>query len=65
MEFEILRQKLYKAPVYAHPEGLKDFVVYCNASITSLGMNLMKRGRFIDYASKSGSLMRLGIPHTI
>ena len=34
------------------PEGIEDFVVYCDASITCLGAVLMKRWRFIAYASR-------------
>nr|GFB38799.1 putative reverse transcriptase domain-containing protein [Tanacetum cinerariifolium] len=30
---EILKQKLYEAPILALPEGNDDFVVYCDASI--------------------------------
>nr|GEV93804.1 reverse transcriptase domain-containing protein [Tanacetum cinerariifolium] len=33
MAFQILKQKLYEAPILALPEGNGDFVVYCNASI--------------------------------
>nr|GEX65542.1 reverse transcriptase domain-containing protein [Tanacetum cinerariifolium] len=33
MAFQILKQKLYEAPILALPEGNNDFVVYCDASI--------------------------------
>nr|GEX22430.1 reverse transcriptase domain-containing protein [Tanacetum cinerariifolium] len=33
MAFQILKQKLCKAPILALPEGNDDFVVYCDASI--------------------------------
>nr|GEX89203.1 reverse transcriptase domain-containing protein [Tanacetum cinerariifolium] len=33
MAFQILKQKLYEAPILALPEGNGDFVVYCDASI--------------------------------
>nr|GEY07841.1 hypothetical protein [Tanacetum cinerariifolium] len=33
MDFQILKQKLYEAPILALPEGNDDFVVYCDASI--------------------------------
>nr|GEY58817.1 hypothetical protein [Tanacetum cinerariifolium] len=33
MAFQILKQKLYEAPILALPEGNDDFVVYCDASI--------------------------------
>ena len=39
--FETLRQKLCEAPVLALPEGMEDFVVYCDASISGLGAVLM------------------------
>nr|GEZ68412.1 reverse transcriptase domain-containing protein [Tanacetum cinerariifolium] len=31
--FQLLKQKLYEAPILALPEGNDDFVVYCNASL--------------------------------
>nr|GEW04708.1 transposon Ty3-G Gag-Pol polyprotein [Tanacetum cinerariifolium] len=30
--FQLLKQKLYEAPILALPEGNDDFIVYCNAS---------------------------------
>nr|GEU28905.1 putative reverse transcriptase domain-containing protein [Tanacetum cinerariifolium] len=33
MAFQILKQKLFEAPILALPEGNDDFVVYCDASI--------------------------------
>ena len=39
--FETLRQKLYEAPVLALLEGMEDFLVYCDASISGLGVVLM------------------------
>nr|GEU70582.1 putative reverse transcriptase domain-containing protein [Tanacetum cinerariifolium] len=33
MAFQILKQKLYEAPILALPEGNDNFVVYCDASI--------------------------------
>ena len=45
--FETLRQKLCEAPVLALPEGMEDFVVYCDASISGLGAVLMQRGHVI------------------
>ncbi|GKF87187.1 putative reverse transcriptase domain-containing protein, partial [Tanacetum coccineum] len=35
--FQLLKQKLYAAPILALPEGSEDFVVYCDASIKGLG----------------------------
>nr|GEW65665.1 hypothetical protein [Tanacetum cinerariifolium] len=37
--------KLYNAPVVALPDGLEDFVVYCDASGLGLGCVLMQRGK--------------------
>ena len=42
--FETLRQRLCDAPVLTLPEGVEDFEVYCDASITVLGAVLMQRG---------------------
>jgi len=50
--FETLRQRLCEAPVLALPEGMEDFVVYCDASILGLGAVLMQRGHVIAYASR-------------
>ena len=50
--FETLRQRLCEAPILALPEGMEDFVVYCDASISSLGAILMQRGHVIAYASR-------------
>ena len=45
--FETLRQKLCEAPVLALLEGMEDFVVYCDASISGLGAVLMQNGHVI------------------
>ncbi|GJV06380.1 putative reverse transcriptase domain-containing protein [Tanacetum coccineum] len=39
------------APILALPEGSKDFIVYCDASIKGLGDLLMQREKVISYAS--------------
>ncbi|GKB79685.1 putative reverse transcriptase domain-containing protein [Tanacetum coccineum] len=49
--FQLLKQKLCCAPILALPEGSKDFIVYCDASIKGLGVVLMKREKVIAYAS--------------
>ncbi|GJX17325.1 putative reverse transcriptase domain-containing protein [Tanacetum coccineum] len=41
--FQMLKQKLCSAPILALPEGSKDFVVYCDASIKGFGAVLMQR----------------------
>ncbi|GJR90545.1 putative reverse transcriptase domain-containing protein [Tanacetum coccineum] len=48
--FQTLKGKLCDAPVLALPDGLKDFVVYCDASGLGLGCVLMQRGKVIAYA---------------
>ncbi|GJZ89251.1 putative reverse transcriptase domain-containing protein [Tanacetum coccineum] len=50
--FQTLRDKLCNAPVLALPDGLKDFVVYYDASGLGLGYVLMQRGKVIAYASR-------------
>ncbi|GJW09736.1 putative reverse transcriptase domain-containing protein [Tanacetum coccineum] len=40
------------APILALPEGSKDFIVYCDASIKGLGAVLMQREKVIAYASR-------------
>nr|GFA64335.1 hypothetical protein [Tanacetum cinerariifolium] len=39
--FQLLNQKLCSAPIFALPEGSKDFIVYCNASNKGLGAVLI------------------------
>nr|GEX76929.1 retrotransposon protein, putative, Ty3-gypsy subclass [Tanacetum cinerariifolium] len=48
--FHILKEKLCNAPVLALPDGLNDFVVYCDASNQGFGCVLMQRGKVIAYA---------------
>ncbi|GKC38131.1 putative reverse transcriptase domain-containing protein [Tanacetum coccineum] len=50
--FQLLKQKLCSAPILALPEGSKDFIVYCDASIKGLGVVLMQRENVIVYASR-------------
>ena len=51
-EFETLRRRLCEAPVLTLPEGVEDFVVFCDALIMGLGEVLMQWGRVIMYASR-------------
>ncbi|GJX23033.1 putative reverse transcriptase domain-containing protein [Tanacetum coccineum] len=44
--------KLRNAPVLALPDGLEDFVVYCDAFGIGLGCVLMQKGKVIAYASR-------------
>ncbi|GKB31194.1 putative reverse transcriptase domain-containing protein [Tanacetum coccineum] len=48
--FLILKQNLYSVPILALPEGSKDFIAYCDASIKGLGIVLMQRENVIAYA---------------
>nr|GFA65855.1 hypothetical protein [Tanacetum cinerariifolium] len=50
--FHLLKQKLCGAPILALPEGIEDFVAYCDASIKGLGAMLMQRDTVISYASR-------------
>nr|GEV07785.1 putative reverse transcriptase domain-containing protein [Tanacetum cinerariifolium] len=50
--FQTLKQKLYSAPILALPEGTKDFVVYCEASLKGYGAVLMQKEKVIAYASR-------------
>ncbi|GKD40370.1 putative reverse transcriptase domain-containing protein, partial [Tanacetum coccineum] len=49
---EDLSKKLCEALILALPEGNDDFVVYCDASLQSLGAVLMQREKVIAYASR-------------
>ncbi|GJY03804.1 putative reverse transcriptase domain-containing protein, partial [Tanacetum coccineum] len=50
--FQLIKKKLCSAPILALPEGSKDFIVYCDASIKGLGDVLMQREKVIAYASR-------------
>ncbi|GJU41363.1 putative reverse transcriptase domain-containing protein [Tanacetum coccineum] len=52
--FQLLKQKLYEAPILALPEGNDNFVVYCDASLQGLGAVLCKR-KSIAFASRTNS----------
>nr|GFC26822.1 putative reverse transcriptase domain-containing protein [Tanacetum cinerariifolium] len=51
-DFQLIKQKLYSAPILALPEGSEDFVVSCDASQKGLGAVLMQREKVIAYASR-------------
>ncbi|GKD00664.1 reverse transcriptase domain-containing protein [Tanacetum coccineum] len=48
--FHTLKNNLCDAPILSLPDGVKDFVVYCDASNQGLGCVLMQRGKVIAYA---------------
>ena len=50
--FQTLKQALCTTPILSLPEGIEDFVVYCDASNQGLGCVLMQRGKVIAYASR-------------
>ncbi|GJW62280.1 reverse transcriptase domain-containing protein [Tanacetum coccineum] len=50
--FQLLKQKLCKAPILALPKGNNDFFVYCDASLQGLGAVLMQREKVIAYPSR-------------
>ncbi|GJW62302.1 reverse transcriptase domain-containing protein [Tanacetum coccineum] len=57
--FQLLKQKLYEAPILALPEGNDNFVIYCDASHQGLGAVLMQREKVIAYASDNLRLMKI------
>ncbi|GJV46298.1 putative reverse transcriptase domain-containing protein, partial [Tanacetum coccineum] len=50
--FQTLKDKLCNAPILSLPNGVEDFVVYCDASNQGLRCMLMQRGKVIAYASR-------------
>ncbi|GJS27678.1 putative reverse transcriptase domain-containing protein [Tanacetum coccineum] len=50
--FQTLKDNLCIVPILSLPDGIKDFVVYCDASNQGLGCVLMQRGKVIAYASR-------------
>ncbi|GJT75022.1 putative reverse transcriptase domain-containing protein [Tanacetum coccineum] len=49
--FQLLKQKLCNAPIFALPEGSENFVVYCDISHKGLGAILMQKEKVIAYVS--------------
>ncbi|GJX08209.1 putative reverse transcriptase domain-containing protein [Tanacetum coccineum] len=50
--FQLLKHKLYSAPILALPEGSENFVVYYDASHKGLGAVQMQREKVIAYTSR-------------
>jgi hypothetical protein len=50
--FLTLKKLLTTAPVLSQPDIEKSFDVYCDASVTGIGIVLMQDGRAVAYASR-------------
>nr|GFA31987.1 reverse transcriptase domain-containing protein [Tanacetum cinerariifolium] len=50
--FQTLMQKLCSTPILALPEGTKNFMLYCDASLKGFGAVWMQREKVIAYASQ-------------
>ncbi|GJU05633.1 putative reverse transcriptase domain-containing protein [Tanacetum coccineum] len=50
--FQTLKNNLCDSPILTLPDGVEDFIVYCDASNQGLGCVLMQRGKVIAYASR-------------
>ncbi|GJV76972.1 putative reverse transcriptase domain-containing protein [Tanacetum coccineum] len=50
--FQTLKNNLCGAPILSLPDGVEDFVVYCDASNQGLGCVLMQLNKVISYASR-------------
>ncbi|GJY11063.1 putative reverse transcriptase domain-containing protein [Tanacetum coccineum] len=50
--FRTLKENLCNAPILSLPDGVEDFVVYCDASNQGLGCVLMQRDKVIAYSSR-------------
>ncbi|GJS61514.1 putative ribonuclease H-like domain-containing protein [Tanacetum coccineum] len=53
--FQLLKQKLYSAPILSLPDGSENFTVYCDASRKGLGTVLMQREKCL--LSKCGDII--------
>ncbi|GKE02266.1 putative reverse transcriptase domain-containing protein [Tanacetum coccineum] len=51
-DFQTLKHKLCSVPILALPQGVENFIVYCNASHKGLGAVLMQNEKVIAYASR-------------
>ncbi|GJU58379.1 putative reverse transcriptase domain-containing protein [Tanacetum coccineum] len=47
--FQTLKNNLCDAPILSLPDGVEDFIVYCDASNQGLGCVLMQRGKSVIY----------------
>src|SRR5664279_5495686 len=60
--FQTLKTKLTTAPVLVLPDTSKDFVIFCDASLQSLGCVLMQEGHVVAYASRQLKPHELNYP---
>ncbi|GJU26629.1 putative reverse transcriptase domain-containing protein [Tanacetum coccineum] len=60
--FQLLKQKLYEAPILALPEGNNDFVIYCDASLQGLVAVLMQREKSLHMRLDNSNLTKKTIP---
>ncbi|GJR84113.1 putative reverse transcriptase domain-containing protein [Tanacetum coccineum] len=51
--FQLLKEKFYSAPILALPEGMEDFVVYCDTSLKGFGSVLMQREKIRYHPGKA------------
>ncbi|GKA62220.1 putative reverse transcriptase domain-containing protein [Tanacetum coccineum] len=51
LAFQTLKDKLCNVPVLSLPDGLEDFMVYCDASGLGLGYVLMQRSKSVLYTN--------------
>nr|GEV56806.1 putative reverse transcriptase domain-containing protein [Tanacetum cinerariifolium] len=49
--FQTLKDNLSNAPILSLPDGVEDFVVYCDSSNQGLGCVLMQRGKSVIYTN--------------
>ncbi|GJU66669.1 putative reverse transcriptase domain-containing protein [Tanacetum coccineum] len=55
--FQTLKNNLCDAPILSLPNGVEDFIVYCDASNQGLGCVLMQRNKVIVYASSTKNVI--------
>ncbi|GJU68514.1 putative reverse transcriptase domain-containing protein [Tanacetum coccineum] len=59
--FQTLKDNLCNAPILSLPDGIEDFVVYCDASDQGLGCVLMQRSK-AEHQRPSGLLQQPEVP---
>nr|GEV58722.1 putative reverse transcriptase domain-containing protein [Tanacetum cinerariifolium] len=50
--FQLIKQKLYRAPILSFPKGSENFIAYYDASHKGLGVVLMPNEKVLAYASR-------------